>query len=271
MPKNQFINPSEIKKSGKLTFKDIDINSYNKTIKEEKKNYTTDEFIRIYRDMIIIREFETMLYDIKTNGEFNGVFYKCNGPTHLAIGQEAVAVGQAFLLTENDYIFGTHRNHGEVIAKGLSAIEKLSDEKLNSIMRDFENGRILKIVKNKQSLTKELAMDFLLYGILAEIFAKETGFNKGLGGSMHVFFTPFGIYPNNAIVGGSASIATGSALYKKVNLKEGVCIANLGDGSLGRGPVWEAMNFSAMDQFTELWDEAHKGGLPIIFNFNNNF
>ena len=43
------------------------------------------------------------------------------------------------------------------------------------------------------------------------------GFNRGLGGSMHAFFAPFGIYPNNAIVGGSGSIAPGAALFKRVN------------------------------------------------------
>ena len=39
---------------------------------------------------------------------------------------------------------------------------------------------------------------------------------------------------------------------------------------MGCGPVWEGMMFSAMDQFTKLWDDAHKGGLPILFNFFNN-
>ena len=139
-----------------------------------------------------------------------------------------------------------------------------------NIMKDFFEGSILKIVENKQETVKELAIDFLLYGTLAEIFARETGFNKGLGGSMHAFFTPFGIYPNNAIVGGSADIAVGSALYKKANLKKGIVIAYIGDASMGCGPVWEALSMAAMDQFKMLWEESHKGGLPIIFNFFNN-
>jgi len=115
-----------------------------------------------------------------------------------------------------------------------------------------------------------MARAFVLYGFLAEMFARETGFSRGLGGSMHAFFIPFGIYPNNAIVGGSADIAMGAALYKRVNCKDGMVIANIGDASLGCGPVWEAINMAAMDQYTQLWDEAHKGGLPIIFNFFNN-
>ena len=58
---------------------------------------------------------------------------------------------------------------------------------------------------------------------------------------MHAFFTPFGIYPNNAIVGGSGSIAPGAALYKLVNKKDGIVVCNIGDGALGCGPVWEGM------------------------------
>lgn len=94
----------------------------------------------------------------------------------------------------------------------------------------------------------------------------------GFGGSMHAFFLPFGIYPNNAIVGGSATIATGAALFKKCNKKSGIVIANIGDGSMGRGPFWEAMSFASMDQYRMLWEESKKGGMPILFNvFNNDY
>jgi len=270
MPKKQFIDPKEIRKSGKIKFKDIPVNQYNKTIEEEKKNFSNDDFMRIYRDMAIIREFESMLNAIKTTGQYNGVEYTHPGPAHLSIGQEASSVGQAYLLDANDYIFGSHRSHGEILAKGLSAIEKLSDKELMEIMEKYFDGAILKVVQDKQETTKELARDFLVYGTLAEIFARETGFHRGLGGSMHAFFTPFGIYPNNAIVGGSADIATGAALYKKVNRKSGIVIANIGDASLGCGPVWEGMCFSTMDQFKKLWEGEYKGGLPLIFNFFNN-
>ena len=186
------------------------MNQYNKTIEEEKENYTKEDFMRIFRDMAIIREFETMINAIKTTGEYNGIKYNHPGPAHLSLGQEAAAVGQAYLLTKDDYIFGSHRSHGEVLAKGLSAIEKMGDDELYDIMKNFFDGKILKIVEGRQknrSSIKELAIDFLVYGVLAENFARETGFNKGLGGSMHIFFPPFGIYPNNAIVGGSADIA----------------------------------------------------------------
>ncbi len=272
MPKSQLISPDEIRKSDFITFKDIPVNQYKKTIYEEKKKFTKSEFMRIFRDMAYIREFETMLQSVKINGVYQNFEHSYPGPAHLSIGQEANAVGQSYLLNIDDFIFGSHRSHGEILAKGLSAIEKLSDEELTTVMSEFFGGSILNAIKGNQKTNsiKELAMDFLLYGALAEIFARETGFNKGLGGSMHAFFLPFGIYPNNAIVGGSAPIALGSALYKKVNQKKGIVIANAGDGSLGCGPVYESMNFSAMDQLKELWDDAHKGGLPILFFFNNN-
>ena len=272
MPKSQYIDPSERRKAGFIKFQDIPVNQYSKSIEDEKANFSNEDFIRIYRDMAIIREFETMLNLIKTTSEYNGIPYSHPGPAHLSIGQEASAVGQAYILTKDDYTFGSHRGHGEVIAKALSCIEKLSDQELLDIMKETRGGSTLKVVESngKYASVKDMARAFVLYGFLAEMFARETGFSRGLGGSMHAFFIPFGIYPNNAIVGGSADIAMGAALYKRVNCKDGMVIANIGDASLGCGPVWEAINMAAMDQYTQLWDEAHKGGLPIIFNFFNN-
>ena len=273
MPKSQFIDPKEVRKSSFIKFKDIPVNQYKKTIEEEKKIFTKDDFLRIYRDMAIIREFETMLYAIKTTSEYNGVEYNNPGPAHLSMGQEASAVGQAYILTKDDYIFGSHRSHGEILAKGLSCIQKLDDKELYDVMKDFLGGETLKVVENElkgETDIKELAINFLVYGALAEIFARTTGFNAGLGGSMHAFFTPFGIYPNNAIVGGSATIALGAALFKKVNEKKGMVICNIGDASLGCGPVMEALNMSAMDQFRQLWDKEHGGGMPVIFNIFDN-
>ena len=271
MPKIQFIDPAEARKPGFVEFQPIPVNQYQKTVKEERGNFTDGELKAIYHDMALIREFETMLNLIKTKGEYNGVAYNHPGPAHLSIGQESAAVGMAWTLTVDDFIFGSHRSHGEILAKGMSAIHKLADEELLKIMQDFFNGSVLKIVqKDFSGTTKELARRFLVYGTLAEIFARETGFNRGLGGSMHAFFTPFGVYPNNAIVGGSGDIAVGAALYKKVNRKPGMVVANIGDASMACGPVWEGITFAAMDQFKELWDGDMKGGLPVIINIMNN-
>ena len=271
MSKQLFVDPNEMRAPGYIHFEDIPCNQYRKTVKDELGNFTTEQLINIYRDMLTLREFETMINEIKINGKYNGVSYNHPGPAHLSIGEEAAAVGEAFHMTVDDLIFGSHRAHSDILAKGLSAIEKLPDDELMKIMQGFLDGKCLKVVEKQPHATvKDLAIDFLLYGAMAEIFARETGFNRGLGGSMHTFFTPFGIYPNNAIVGGSGTIAMGAALYKRVNRKPGVVMANIGDGALGRGPVLEALNMSGMGQLTELWSDEMKGGLPVIFSIFNN-
>ena len=273
MPKSIFVDPAETLAPGKIKFKDIPVNAYNKTIAQERKRYSDNDLVRIYRDITVLREFESMLSSIKTQGGYNGIETTYPGPAHLSVGQEAAAVGQAYLLDQNDFCFGSHRSHSEILAKALSCIEKLSEQELMTIMEGFLDGGALRAVEKLGPVrdVKELAIRFILYGTLSEIFARETGFHKGMGGSMHAFFLPFGIYPNNAIVGGSAAISTGAALFKKINNKQGIVVCNSGDGSMARGPVWEAMNFASMDQFHTLW-ESHKGGMPILYNvFNNSY
>ena len=225
MPKALYIDP-EITlrpKEHELKLPTIPVMKYKKTVKEEIEDgrFTKEDLLRIFRDMSYIREFETMLNLVKTTGGYNGVAYNNPGPAHLSAGQEAAAVGMAYALDTDDFIFGSHRSHGEILAKGLRSIQILPKEELKKIMDGFWDGATVAVARKAYSGedTKELGIRFLLYGAMAEIFARTTGFNKGLGGSMHTFFTPFGIYPNNAIVGGSGSIAVGAALYKKVNRK----------------------------------------------------
>ena len=274
MPKSLYVDPSQMRKAGKITFTDIPVNTYKKTITQERKRFSDDDLIRIYRDITILREFEHMLNQIKTQAQYNGIETTYPGPAHLSLGQEAAAVGQAYLLGRDDYTFGSHRSHSEILAKSLSCIEKLTDEELMDVMENFLGGQTLRAVEKlgKCDTVKELAIRFVVYGALAEIFARETGFHRGMGGSMHAFFLPFGVYPNNAIVGGSATIAAGAALFKKVNEKPGIVVCNIGDGSLGCGPVWEGFNFAAMDQYKTLWEESKRGGMPVLFNvFNNSY
>lgn len=271
MPKCIEIKPEVVFAKDEIEFKPIKINAYKKSIDEEKKLFSKDDFKAIYHDMCLLREFETILDKIKKEGAYKGIEYNHRGPAHLSIGQESAAVGQAFTLNVSDHIYGSHRSHSEVLAKGLSAIRKLSEEALLDIMKSYMDGLILKVVeKNHKGGYKELAKKFLIYGTYAENFARKTGLNKGQGGSMHVFFPPFGIYPNNAIVGGSGSIGPGAALYKRVNRAKGIVIINIGDGSFGCGPVWEGICFASMDQYRTLWDKDLGGGLPLIFNCMNN-
>lgn len=269
MPKNQFIDPIFMRSKGKISFSDIPVNEYSKTVGEERKNFSDAQLTDIFYRMRAVREFETAVSQMREDG-YRGVKHKYNGPLHLSVGQEAAAVGQAFTLGKDDMIFGSHRAHAELLTRGLTATATFSDDELLEIMKNYGGGYILKVVEkhNKSGNIRDLAEDFLYYGALSEIYAKSTGFQKGLSGSMHLFFTPFGVYPNNAIVGASAPIATGAALYKKIRGKKGIVISNTGDGAFGCGVVYEAMNFAAMDQYRLLWDK--KGGLPILFAVSDN-
>jgi 2-oxoisovalerate dehydrogenase E1 component len=272
MPKTMNIDPAQVRKAGKIKLKDIPVNQYQADIDKERKAYGDDSLKKVFYHMAVIREFETALDMIKKNGSYEGLEYNHKGPAHLSIGQEAAAVGQSLTLSADDFIFGSHRSHGEILAKSFSAIEKLDEAALEAIMQDFLGGDVLAVVeKQAHASVRDLAENFILFGTYAEIFARNNGFNRGLGGSMHTFFTPFGSMPNNAIVGGSADIAAGSALYKRINRKPGIVIANIGDASMGCGPVWEAMTMASMKQYRTLWDKTVGGAPPVMFNFFNNF
>lgn len=272
VPRNIVVSPEQVRQYGILQSKDIVLNQYKTDTRREIEKYGKETLRHILTDMLLIRQFETCLSTIKIEGLYQGIPYTHKGPAHLSTGQEAAAVGQSLNLTKDDFVFGSHRSHGEILSKCFSAIHQLGDAELETIMGSYMNGRILKALEPLRNRNiKELAVDYVLYGTMSEIFAKENGFNMGLGGSMHAFFAPFGSMPNNAIVGGSSDIAVGAALYKRINRKTGIVIANIGDGASATGPTWEAMMLAAMDQYNTLWDKNVGGAPPIIFNFINNF
>lgn len=272
MPKIQLVDPSEVRKTSKIKIKDIPVNQYKNNWDMEVKTWGKDRLKEAYYHMLLIREFETVLDSIKKSGAYKGVEYNHAGPAHLSIGQESAAVGQAMALDHEDFIFGSHRSHGEILAKTLAAIVTMDEDSILDIMKDYWDGETLSVVeKDSSGNVKDLAVDFILYGTMAEIFARKAGFNRGLGGSMHTFFPPFGSMPNNAIVGGSGDIAVGAALYKRINRKKGIVIANIGDASMGCGPVWEGLMMATMDQYKNLWDSDLGGSPPVLINFFNNF
>lgn len=68
MPKTQMYMPAEQLKPASIHFTDIPVNAYDKSIAEERVNYTNEDFLRIFRDMAILREFESALTQIKNQG-----------------------------------------------------------------------------------------------------------------------------------------------------------------------------------------------------------
>lgn len=271
MPKSLDVSPDRLHIKGVLDMPNIPLYSYATPFADEITARGTKQLHSILRHMILIREVETLFQSLRAKGEYNGISCTYRGPAHLSIGQEAVAVGTALALQPIDHVYGSHRSHGEFLAKCLTSLSQLDNSELNKIMSEHAEGVTLRLVEQHLGGdTIRLAENFVLFGFISEVLMRGCGFNRGMGGSMHAFFPPLGAYPNNAIVGGSAAIATGSALYKRLH-GDGISVSITGDGAMGCGVTWEALNFAAMAQLDSLWQDQHGGGLPVLFLFNNNF
>jgi acetoin:2,6-dichlorophenolindophenol oxidoreductase subunit alpha len=167
-------------------------------------------WLRMYRQMVAIREFEGQVNELYTRALMPGL-------AHLYIGEEAIAVGVCEALERTDYITSTHRGHGHCLAKGASPDQ-----------------------------------------MFAELLGKKAGYCKGKGGSMHIADPATGNLGANAIVCGSAGIATGAAFSSK-HLKNGrVAVCFFGEGALGQGVLYEELNLAQLFK------------LPVIFVCENN-
>ncbi len=94
--------------------------------------------------------------------------------------------------------------------------------------------------------------------MMAELFAKKTGYCHGKGGSMHIADLDLGILGANGIVGGGIPIATGAGLALKLKGGDRVTVAFFGDGGSNTGAFHEGVNMAAV------WN------LPVVFVCENN-
>jgi len=94
--------------------------------------------------------------------------------------------------------------------------------------------------------------------MFCELLGREEGYCRGKGGSMHIADHANGNLGANAIVGGSAGIATGSGFSAKMLGSDRVSVCFFGEGALGQGLLYEVMNMAA------LWR------LPVVYVCENN-
>ncbi|MCK8827068.1 thiamine pyrophosphate-dependent dehydrogenase E1 component subunit alpha [Natroniella acetigena] len=94
--------------------------------------------------------------------------------------------------------------------------------------------------------------------MMAEIFGKVTGYNRGKGGSMHIADVSLGILGANGIVGAGLPIAAGSGISSQINGTDAVTVCFFGDGASNRGTFHETLNMASV------WN------LPIVFVCENN-
>jgi acetoin:2,6-dichlorophenolindophenol oxidoreductase subunit alpha len=94
--------------------------------------------------------------------------------------------------------------------------------------------------------------------MMAELFGRVTGPNKGKGGSMHIADMSKGMLGTNGVVAASVPLALGAALTSKLRKLGRVSVAFFGDGGANQGVLHECMNLASV------WK------LPVVFCCENN-
>ena len=97
-----------------------------------------------------------------------------------------------------------------------------------------------------------------LKAMISEIYGKETGCSKGMGGSMHLVDTSVGFMGSTAIVGGTIPVGVGLGLSIDIKNEDRISVVFLGDGSTEEGVFYESVNFVATKN------------LPVLFVCENN-
>ncbi len=147
-------------------------------------------------------------------------------------------------LVDHDEIYGsTHEYIGqEAVAAGVSANLR-ADDYVSSTHR----GHAHIICKGGD-----------LGRMFAELMGRESGYNGGKGGSMHISDPSLCLLGANGIVGAGVPFAVGAALSARMRKTDQVAVAFFGDGAANQGIIHEAMNMAA------IWN------LAVLFACENN-
>ncbi len=165
----------------------------------------------------LIRAFEESVLELAGAG-------LVHGPAHSSIGQEGGAVGSIVTLRSTDTVNGSHRGHHQFLAKAIGHVSSRPLDLADLVDDDLQA---------------------LLLRTLAEVLGLAQGFSGGRGGSMHLQWLEAGALGTNAIVGGGAPGAAGSAWAHKHSGTTDVAINYFGDGASQIGSVLETMNLAA--------------------------
>lgn len=114
------------------------------------------------------------------------------------------------------------------------------------------------IVSNHRGHGHCVAKGADLVKMFAELMARETGYCKGKGGSMHIADLKNGMLGANGVVGGGIPISVGAAFALKYKKSDNVVVCFFGDGASNQGAFHEAVNMAA------IWN------LPVVFVCENN-
>lgn len=160
------------------------------------------DILDLYRQMLSIRRGEELIAEL-----YKQQPQPFRTPVHLAVGQEAIAVGVcAALDLKRDKVFSGHRAHAHYLACGGS----------------YE-------------------------ALVAELYGSEAGCSRGRGGSVHLTMGKDGPFvASSAILTEMVAVATGAALAFKMDGSRAVAVSFSGDASMEEGAFYESMNYASL-------------------------
>ena len=115
-----------------------------------------------------------------------------------------------------------------------------------------------RVFGNHRSHSHLLALNPDFYKLFAEVLGKETGFSKGMGGSMHLIDQSNGFYGSTPIVAGTVPLAVGAAIASKMQNLKDIGVSYIGDGAVEEGVVHESFNLAKVLK------------APVLFVIENN-
>jgi TPP-dependent pyruvate/acetoin dehydrogenase alpha subunit len=115
-----------------------------------------------------------------------------------------------------------------------------------------------RVFGNHRSHSHLLALNPDFYKLFAEVLGKETGFSKGMGGSMHLIDQSNGFYGSTPIVAGTVPLAVGAAMASKMQNLKDIGVSYIGDGAVEEGVVHECFNLAKVLK------------APVLFVIENN-
>ena len=123
-----------------------------------------------------------------------------------------------------------------------------------------------------------IAKGVAVEGMFAELLARQGGYCRAKGGSMHVTDVSLGVLGANGIVGACMPIAAGAALSMKKQGKDAVVVAYVGDGAIANGETHETLNMASLwklpllivrtdNQYAESTAARYYRGIPDVIRY----
>jgi acetoin:2,6-dichlorophenolindophenol oxidoreductase subunit alpha len=154
---------------------------------------------------------------------------RLSGFFHAGRGQEGAQVGAISTLAPQDYLYYAHRGCGYMVARGMP---------MNVLFADF--------------------------------LGMTEGSTRGLGaGIVHIAWPPLGILGQSGTLGGSFTLAVGSALSARVRGSDQVTMCFFGDGSANRGTFHEGANAAGVWKLPIVWI-CENNGLAVSTRFEDS-